>query len=415
MKKKMIGIFLCMLLITTVLPISSTVGNKEVNTIVNENLLNGGWSKTFGGNEDDIGYCVQQTSDGGYIIIGETNSFGTGDYDAWLIKTDADGNEEWNKLHGGPDNDGGFSVQETTDGGYIISGFTFSYAVGEYDAWLLKTDSNGDEMWNTTFGGTGFDNAGISFQTDDGGYIIQGMTDSFGAGGYDGWLIKTDENGTEQWNQTYGGSGHEFTRDLAMTSDGGYTLIGQKLSEGLFPKVVVWLIKTDSDGNVIWDKTYKGKFGHSFGTCAQPTSDGGYIITGQTKGFSLAGKWLGRGDTWLIKTDGDGNKDWEKTFGRFIFEDCCFYIIQTSDDGYLLAGFTDGLGGFITQLLWNPITSKAYLIKTDVDGNKEWDEKLGKSACVYVQETIDGGCITVGYTGNPNNPGDLILVKRDTI
>jgi len=415
MNKKIIGIFLCMLLIATVLPISSTMGNKEVKTIFKENILNGGWSKTFGGNGDDIGYCVKQTSDGGYIIVGETNSFGSGDYDVWLIKTDADGIDEWIKVHGGLDHDGGFSVQETKDGGYIIGGYTFSYAVGEHDAWLLKTDSKGNEMWNMSYGGIGFDNGGIVFQTDDGGYIIQGLTDSFGAGGYDGWLIKTDENGTELWNKTYGGSGNEFTRDMAMTSDGGYILIGQKLSQGLFPKVVVWLIKIDVDGNVIWDKTYKGKFGHSFGTCAQPTSDDGYIITGQTKGFSLFGKWLGRGDIWLIKTDADGNKVWDKTFGRFIFEDICPYIIQTSDNGYLLAGLTDGLGSFITQLLWNPLISKAYLLKTDINGTKEWEEKLGKSACVHVQETSDGGCITVGYTGNPNKPGDVFLVKRDTI
>lgn len=415
MRKKIIGIFLCMLLLATVLPISSTMGNKEVKTINGGKLLNGEWSKTFGGNGEDVGYGVQQTSDGGYIIVGETNSFGAEDFDVWLIKTDADGNEEWNKVHGGSDHDGGFSVQETTDGGYIICGFTYSYAVGEYDAWLLKTDGNGDEMWNKTFGGTGFDNAGIVLQTDDGGFIIQGLTDSFGAGGYDGWLIKTDENGTEEWSQTYGDSGHEFTRDIAITSDGGYILIGQKLSQGLFLKVVVWLIKTDSEGNIVWDNTYKGKFGHSFGTCAQPTSDGGYIITGQTLGFSFAGKWLGRGDTWLIKTDADGNKVWDKTFGRFIFEDCCFYIIQTSDDGYLLAGLTDGIGGFITQLLWNPLTSKAYLIKTDTEGNKQWDEKLGKGGCPNVRETSDGGCIAVGYTGTPNTPGDLFLYKRDTI
>ncbi|NQS97598.1 MAG: right-handed parallel beta-helix repeat-containing protein, partial [candidate division Zixibacteria bacterium] len=204
------------------------------------------WWQTFGGSSGDVGKSVQQTSDGGYIIAGYTYSYGAGYADVYLIKTDANGNETWSQTFGGSESDRGNSVQQTADGGYVIAGYTSSYGAGGNDVYLIKTDENGNETWSQTIGGSDFEKAYSVQQTADGGYIIAGYTSSYGAGGYDAYLIKTDTSGNEQWSQTFGGSDNDFGYSVQQTSDGGYIITGRTESYGA-GSYDVYLIRVDSE------------------------------------------------------------------------------------------------------------------------------------------------------------------------
>ena len=301
------------------------------------------WDKTFGGTDFDSGTSVEQTADGGYIITGSTYSYGAGESDVWLIKTDPNGIEEWNKFFGGSSRDVGYEVQQTSDGGYVITGYTTSYGAGESDVWLIKTDPDGNMEWNKTFGGV-TDDFGFSVeQTYDNGYIITGDTYSYGAGGKDIWLIKTNSIGDEEWNNTYGGFNEDAGSSVKQTTDGGYVITGSTYSYGA-GKYDVWLIKTDPNGNMVWDKTIGGS-SDDVGKEIQQTYDDGYIITGYTSSFALGGK-----DVWLIKTDADGNIIWEKTFGG-VTDDLGFCVEQTVDGGFVVIATTNISGGWDAWLV----------------------------------------------------------------
>jgi hypothetical protein len=294
------------------------------------------WSKTFGGGGIDLGFSVQQTSDGGYIIVGATTSYGAGSYDVYLIKVDANGNIRWNKTFGGREDDWGYSVQQTRDGGYIIVGGTKSYGAGGYDVYLIKVDANGNIRWNKTFGGARDDWGYSVQQTSDGGYIIVGATTSYGAGGYDVYLIKVDANGNMQWSKTFGGGGSDLGYSVQQTSDGGYIIVGYTTSYGAGGGDV-YLIKVDANGNIRWNKTFGGKdsdWGHS----VQQTRDGGYIIVGETMSYGAGGA-----DVYLIKVDANGNIRWSKTFGG-ARDDRGYSVQQTSDGGYIIVGYTTSYG-----------------------------------------------------------------------
>ncbi len=309
------------------------------------------WTKTYGGTNYEWASSVQQTSDGGYIVVGQTYSFGAVDQDILLIKTDASGDIQWGKTYGGTSQDWASSVQQTSDGGYIVAGYTTSFGAGSVDIFLIKTDENGNIIWAKTYGGTSWDEASSVQQTSDGGYIVAGFTGSFGAGGWDAFLIKTDENGNIIWAKTYGGTGVDYAYSVHQTSDGGYIVAGRTESFGA-GLGDVFLVKTDANGNIIWAKTYGGT-NDDFAYSVQQTSDGGYILAGYTSSFGASS------DILLIKTDANGNIIWAKTYGGTNYE-WAYSVRQTSDGEYIVAGITASSGAGLDDI---------FLIKTDANGN----------------------------------------------
>ena len=257
------------------------------------------WTSTFGGEEWDFIYVVHQTTDGGYIMAGTTKSFGAGDGDLWLIKTDSSGNEVWSRTFGGSNYDGCYDVKQTTDGGYILVGDTSSFGVVSYDLWLIKTDSFGHKTWEKFFSGTNWDYGRSVWQTTDGGYIIAGDTSSYGPNEYDIWLIKTNSAGTMMWNRMLGGTEGDQVQVVQQTADGGYIVAGNTYSFGSGDNDI-WLIKTNSAGNITWDKTFGGTSAE-VGRSVQQTTDGGYIVAGWTRSYGEGDK-----NAWLIKIDSSG-------------------------------------------------------------------------------------------------------------
>lgn len=287
------------------------------------------WSKTYGGSLDETIGEMCSTTDSGYALVGGTYSFGLGDSDFWLVKTNSIGDVQWSNTYGGAGFDCAMSILQTSDGGYAVFGVTESFGAGGQDFYLVKTDSASNIQWSKTYGGTGDDYGTSVCQASDGGFAIAGYTNSFGAGGNDFWLIKTDSNGNIQWNMTYGESGDENAYQLKRTIDGGYAIIGYSTSFGDFN---AYLVKTDSMGKMQWNRTY---FSPSVANSLTQTMDGGFAIAG----FTLTDNE----DMSVAKTDETGNLEWNKTYGG-TGTDRAYSIIQTSEGGYALTGWTTSFG-----------------------------------------------------------------------
>jgi len=294
------------------------------------------WNQTYGGTYRCEARSIVQTGDDGYALAGFTNSSGTGSWDYWLVKTDPDGNMEWNQTYGGAEVDSAYSVVQTGDGGYAIAGYTSSYGAGGNDFWLVRTDLNGDALWNWTYGGLNNDYAFAMVQTDDGGYAMTGYTKSFGAGSEDCWLVKTNSTGHLEWNQTYGGVNSEFAESIAQTIDGGYAMAGATDSFGA-GSADFWLVKTDAVGNEQWNETYGGG-SHDYGQSVVQTFDGGYAIAGYTSSYGAGSR-----DFWLVRTDSTGSLQWNQTYGG-ADRDYGSSVVQTNDGGYAIAGATRSFG-----------------------------------------------------------------------
>ena len=328
------------------------------------NLNGQDWFITYGGDGQDRGNCVQETNDGGFVIVGETWSYGNGRGDVYIVKTDINGDTLWTKSYGYSSDDEGNYIKQTTDNGYIITGDTRSEDLGINMVWLIKTDVNGDSIWTKKFSDFNTSNSqkGRSVQqTTDGGYIVTG--DRF-------LMLKTDSLGNEEWRQTsvFGYDGEIYGNHIEETSDGGYIIIDLNI-----------LIKLNSLGFTEWINEDMG------GNHVQQTSDGGYVVIGQfTDNFQ-------RDYISIIKSDSNGQMIWYNYFGGG--DDCIndtdcytgYNVEETSDGGYMIFGESP-LG------IW--------LIKTDSFGNHEWDE--------YYENPIDPWIIRYGRTGDLTSDGSYV-------
>lgn len=340
------------------------------------------WNRTFRGAGNAFAFSVQQTADGGYILAGATCS-NLWQCDPWLVKTDAWGNEQWNRTF--RDMHRANSVQQTADGGYILAGRS-----------LIKTDASGSEQWNRTFNGSGTFKS--VQQTSDGGYIGAGAINRE-SGDYhpDGWLIKTDENADEQWNRTFWGGGFGVIESVQQTGDEGYVLAGTR-STISGDTGGAWLIKVNVNGDEQWNRTF-GEWNRTFGGrgemvySIQQTSDGGYILAGF--GFLF------------IKTDANGSMQWGKN-KKFKGKDVALArsVQQTLDGGYIIAGESHTTGGY---------NKDSWLIKVDTDGNEQWNMTFGgaqEDEAYSIQQTGDGGYIVAGTTSYYGDGGSYAYMTK---
>lgn len=349
------------------------------------------WTKIFGGAGSDSGSAVQQTPDGGYLIVGTTSSFGAGGSDIYLIRTDAYGNAIWTKTFGGTEDELGSTVYRLLDGGYLIVG-TIAF---KSDIYLIRTDSDWETVWTKTVIGTG--NKSLFQQSPDGNFIITMTTGS----SVD--LIKMDAGGNTLWTKTFDVPGVDVVTSLGQTSDDGYIIVGKKTV--IYDDV--YLIKTDSEGKVLWINTL-GSTGSDIGNSVQQAPDGGYLIFGNNSTSPI-----GRAGTYLIRTDSGGNTIWERSFTG-TWQALGFAVSQTLDGGYIIAGATTEDNYF-----WGD--EDVYLVKMDSNGNKQWEKTYGglmHDWATSVQQTSDGGYILVGetnsFTNSLSSNMDIYLVKTDS-
>ena len=316
------------------------------------------WIKNYGGPNADFGQHIEQTNDGGFIVAGITTSFGAGHSDAYLLKLNASGDSIWTRSYGGIGSDLSHSVKQTKDGGFILSGHTDSYGT-KGDFYLLKILPNGDTSWTRTYGGIKHDHAYSVKQTSDSGYIVAGHSLSFGSsGGF--YVVKTNAIGDTLWTKGYGGNGNSFCYSIEQTYDGGYIIGGETECFGSGPSDFL-IIKINSVGDTLWSKTYGG-IGSEFLNQVKQTPDGGFILIGYTDSFGA-----GSTDVYLIKINSIGEVLWSKAFGG-TNDDEGNFVNLTSDGGYIITGSTKsfGSGGFDVYLIKTDSLGNTFCHQTDV-------------------------------------------------
>ncbi|MFN0212622.1 MAG: T9SS type A sorting domain-containing protein [Saprospiraceae bacterium] len=378
------------------------------------------WQKALGGNSIEEANSIQQTNDGGYVMAGLARynngdvSGVHGETDFWVVKLNNAGQVQWQKALGGSAYDIAYSVKSTNDEGYVVVGLTYSNdgdvtgIHGDSDFWVVKLTNHGAIQWQKALGGSGEDVARSVQQTTDGGYIVAGWSysndgDAVGNTGYHYWVVKLNNLGALEWQKSYGGSGGENAHCVVQTSDGGYVVAGQTFSNdgdvsGSHGGSEYWVVKLSSLGDIQWQKALGGCCIEQAFSIVQ-TSDGGYAVVGTTGSYNSGQVSGGYGlfDCWVVKLNDTGDLQWQKALGGNS-EDYGSSIMQTDDGGYIVGGTTYSIDGDVTD---NDGGVDYWILKLNSDGDLQWQKTLGGSDTEIssgVQQTSDGGYVICGYS-----------------
>jgi len=336
------------------------------------------WNQTYGGLNTDYGFALEECSGGGFALAGQTNSFGAGNYDGWLVRTDSIGNHLWNKTFGGSNLDYFRDIVECSDGGFALIGVTKSFGGSDEDAWLLRTDSNGNHLWNKTYGGGSADRGDAIVECDSGGFALAGYTVSYSVSGWDGWLIRTDVDGNVQWSQNYNVDVDDRFEDIVECSNTDFAMAGWKRSSfGINEEF--WLVRADSTGSLLWSEVYGGT-NDERGYGLVEVTGGGFAISGTTTSFGA-----GLTDGWVVRTDASGNHVWNRTYGGSSY-DSVVGLVECGDGGLAIAGSTSSYGVGSGDL---------WLIRANTTGHAFWNCTWGGAGSDAARAIIE--CSTWGF------------------
>jgi hypothetical protein len=336
-------------------------------------------NETFGtGSSSEHGEKVIECSSGGFALAGTTDGYGASCQDGWLIRTDSDGNHLWNYTYGGGGSDFIYSVIECSDGGFVLVGYTYSFGVSNAACWLVKVNANGIFQWNKTYDSTADDFGHEVIEVSTGGFAIAGYS-HISPNQDQLWLVRTDPSGNHLWNQSYGGPYDDAAYSLIEVSSGGFLLTGYTKSYGpgvpstpsrISTPSNLWVVKTNSTGHLQWHRTYHHPdFGYEYGRVSIECSDGGFAIGGYTVNLVT-----GDCDFWLIRADSLGAHLWNHTYGYSNGEEILRDIIAYSSGGYALGGWTNNTGNQYDDV---------WLVYTDGSGTQIWNESYGSSRDDY--------------------------------
>jgi len=359
-------------------------------------------ARAIGGTNSDKGWSVVQTSDGGFVVAGYTRSFGAGSSDLFLVKFNSSDSVQWAKAVGGTNDDYGYSVIQTSDSGLVVAGYTESFGAGYDDLFLVKFNSSGSVQWAKAVGGTGYDYGYSVVQTSDSGFVVAGYTYSFGAGSGDLFLVKFNSSGSVQWAKAVGGTGWDYGHSVIQTSDSGLVVVGLTMSYGVLYHAIIcdlFLVKFNSSGSVQWAKAVGGT-NLDFGESVIETSDSGLVVAGYTGSYGAGGDNL-----FIVKFNSSGSVQWAKAVGG-TSGDYGNSVIQTSDSGFVVAGYTRSFGAGNEDL---------FLVKFNSSGSMQWAKAVGGAnddEGYSVIQASNSGLVVSGYTQSFGaGSSDLFLVK----